>query len=579
MTTRRQRDPSPQLYASTISDAINRYSLIRTGEHHSGSFELDRNGSDEKDVASQSDLTFLQDDTSDEEGELQTYTSIVPGGTNESIRRRATKREFSPYGWRGKIKGSPKEISMDVLLNKKAEHEAEWTKRIFNILLTAEEEKKSKDYQDVVRTIEREEIKELLLYHSKVVLSEIRKIYRVLGGLVNGGDWVGCKRPLDVSPREEEPLHKLRSKKGGPNLRVKKWYLLNRYYRRLCRIYEEENSLLRRLCMGSPVGDASEVEAGSKGHDKRTTQNILRKCGITYEAKIGTTLPVQIKSKWRWIRGELRRGRKPRLNKRRDTRIFRFVPHVERVEKQLDGESLADERSAPNGRTQNSQVEAPKISTSKCNVYETEAEVRSSNEMAVPNGATVNDCHDDAAMEVGLKEEEEECTQGFTQEEEKSSRQNGALIGGETSGTGVKASSGGATRIDVTVNEQSEQTGEAPVEEHPGKGLNDELEKRDNHLSAENSKLEQMHRSHLVESNMDKKTKLKKKKKVAERTEKGEKKKKKKKNLNVQQTNVVTEKEEEIAGDHSLADILDKATEKTNEGVILCQEVYHDCTH
>ncbi|ANQ06485.1 Uncharacterized protein PCOAH_00008420 [Plasmodium coatneyi] len=569
MTAKQQNDPPPQLYTSTISDAINRYSLMGTEDLHSGTFELYRNASKE-DVSNHSDWTFLQDDTSDEEGELQTYTSIVLGGRNKPIRRRATEGEYSPYGLRGKIKDSPQERPMDVLLNKQAEQEEDWTKRIFKILLTAEEANKSKDFHHIVKTIEHEEIKELVLYHSKVVLSEIRKVYKVLGGLVNGGGLVRCKGRFDVFPREEERLHRLRSKRGKHNnLRIKKCYLLNRYYRRLCRIYEEENSLLRRLCVGHRVGDANQVGAFTNGHNNITTKNLLLKCGITYQAKVGRTFPVQIKSKWKWIRGALKRASKPRLNLNRDNRIFRFVPHVDMHKKHPDGESLEEETSGPNGETQNSHVGTPKVSTSKCYVYETEAEVKSGNEMDTPNGQEVNDCAD-APME-------EECTEGIT-EEEKPSQQNDPPVGEEALADGVKESIGGDTSVDVTVNEQSEQTGEAPLEENPKEELYHEHEKRDNHLTVANSKLEQMDESHLVESNMDKKTKLKKKKKVAERGEKEEK-KKKKKNFNLQQTNVVTEKEEDGTGDPPVEKILDKDTEERNEGVVPSQEVYHDCTH
>ncbi|GAB65047.1 hypothetical protein PCYB_042510 [Plasmodium cynomolgi strain B] len=189
MAGKRQSEPSPQLYTATISDAINRYSFMGTGEYHSGSFELNRNVPEDKEAATHSDWTIIQDGTSDEEGELQTYSSIVLGGMNEPIRRRVTEREFAPCRWRGNIKDSPKERPMDVLLNKQTENEGEWTKYILKFLLTAEEANKSKDIQDIVNRIEHEEIKELVLYHSKVVLSEIRKIYKVLGGLVNGGVW------------------------------------------------------------------------------------------------------------------------------------------------------------------------------------------------------------------------------------------------------------------------------------------------------------------------------------------------------------------------------------------------------
>ncbi|KJP89056.1 hypothetical protein AK88_01349 [Plasmodium fragile] len=577
MNTNHQNDPPPQLYTLTISDAINRYSLMGTRDYHSGSFELDRHVSEEKDVCSYSDWTIFQDDTSDEEGELQTYTSILLGGTNKPIRRRATEGQYDPCGWRGKIKDSPKERPMHVLLNKHAEQEADWTKHILNILLTAEEENKSKDFRDIMKTIEHEEIKDLVLYHSKVVLSEIKNIYRVLGGLVTGSGWVGCKGHFDVSPREEKQLHRLRRNRGGKtNLRVKKCDLLNRYYRRLCRIYEEENSLLRRLCMDSPVGQASEVQAPTKGNDSITTQNRLLKCGITYQAKVGRNFPVEIKSKW--IRGALKRASKNRLNLKGDTRIFRFVPHVDMAKKQLDEESLADERSGPNGQeTQKSQAGAPMMSTSTCYINAEESEVKSCNEMAASHFTNDNNCNGDTTMDVDLKGEEVECTKRITQEET-SIRQNDALVGEETSATNVNASGGGDTGADVMVNEQSEQTGEVPVEEHNKKGLNDGYEKRDNNLMVANSKLEQMHKSHVVESSMDKKTKSKKKKKVAERREK-EGNKKKKKILNVHQTNVVTEKEEEKTGDQPLADILDKDTEKMNEGGVFCQEVYHDCTH
>ncbi|CAG9482745.1 unnamed protein product [Plasmodium vivax] len=555
MSTNRQSCPSPQLYTSTISDAINRYSLMGTLDHHSGSFHLSRSAPEEKNVASHSDWTALQEDTSGEEGELQTYTSIVLGGTNEPMRRRATEGEFPPRGWRGEIKqDSPKERPLDVLLEKQAKHDAEWTKHILKILLTAEEANKVKDFQDVIKTIEHEEIKELLLHHSKVVLFEIKKIYGVLGGLVNdGGGRVGRKGRLDVPPREGLPLNLLRSKRGKPNLRAKKWYLLNRYYRRLCRIYEEENSLLRRLLMGSPVGDANEVEALPRRHNHIAKQTLLGRCVITYQAKVGRTFPVEMKSKW--IRGALKRGSKHRLNLKRDTRIFRFVPHVDMVKGQLGGESLSEEGSEPSGGTQNSQVDAPKMSTSKCYVYPREEEVKSCSDMAMPNGPIVNDCEGDEAMEVGVKGQEEKHPEGVIQEE-KNSRQDGPLFGEE-------APSGG----DVGVNASSEQAGEAPVEDHPKKELTDGHEKGDNHLGAANSKLGQI----------DKKTKLKKKKKVGERREKGEKKKKKK--LNAQQTNAVTGKEENGGGDHPLADVPDKATEEANEGVVLCQEVYHDCTH
>ncbi|KMZ88272.1 hypothetical protein PVBG_05136 [Plasmodium vivax Brazil I] len=195
------------------------------------------------------------------------------------------------------------------------------------------------------------------------------------------------------------------------------------------------------------------------------------------------------------------------------------------------------------------------MSTSKCYVYPREEEVKSCSDMAMPNGPIVNDCEGDEAMEVGVKGQEEKHPEGVIQEE-KNSRQDGPLFGEE-------APTGG----DVGVNASSEQAGEAPVEDHPKKELTDGHEKGDNHLGAANSKLGQI----------DKKTKLKKKKKVGERREKGEKKKKKK--LNAQQTNAVTGKEENGGGDHPLADVPDKATEEANEGVVLCQEVYHDCTH
>eukprot|EP00366_Plasmodium_knowlesi_P000485 XP_002257982.1 hypothetical protein, conserved in Plasmodium species [Plasmodium knowlesi strain H] len=463
---------------------------------------------------------------------------------------------------------------MNILLNKQAEQEEDWIKHILKILLSAEEANKYKDLQHVVKTIEHEEIKELVLYHSKVVLSEIKNIYTVLGGIVNGGGWGGYKGTLDVSPQEGKRLQKLRSRRRKHNLRVKKYYLLNRYYKRLCRIYEEENSLLRQLCIGHRVGNTREVEVLVNGLKKKGTKNLLVKCGITYQ--VGRNFPVRIKPKWKWIRGAEKRASKPRLNLKKGTRIFRFIPHVDMAQNQSDGEFVSEEGSEPNGENQSSQVGSLKMGTSKCYIYATEAEVKNDNEMVTPNGPNDNDSDGDKEIEVELKEEEEECTEEVTQEEE-SNHQKGASVGEETSAAVVKELSGGENGVDVMVNEQSEQTDEVPVEEHPNKELNNGHEKKDSHLSVANNKLEQMDKSHFVESNMDKRTKLKKKKKVAERGEKEEK-KKKKKNINVQHINVVNEKEEEKSDDQNLPEILGKTVEE-KERVIPSQEVYHDCTH
>ncbi|GAW79561.1 hypothetical protein PGO_041610 [Plasmodium gonderi] len=207
-----------------------------------------------------------------------------------------------------------------------------------------------------MKTIQNEEIKTVVLRISKLILSEIKKIYKILDDIMSNRSWEEkIRRRFISSSYKKKVVNILEKRKKKVNEKVKKYILLKQYYQRLCRLYKKENSLLRNLfvtsfrkfkdqkCLDIPNNISKRDDAYTEEHEKITTEEILKKCGFSFSykglynlCKILRICSVEREKRRNRIRGAIKNGNKPRLHKKGCNNIFRFCLREEVTHKELD---------------------------------------------------------------------------------------------------------------------------------------------------------------------------------------------------------------------------------------------------
>ncbi|SBS80804.1 conserved Plasmodium protein, unknown function [Plasmodium ovale curtisi] len=221
---------------SKISEAINKYSLNTLNYNTSTNAEAGR------DIESLSDITLLLNDTSDEGCELPTRSSII-------MRSHASTKGVSKRGARIV---TPLERRKHSYTAKKSVN-----KDIFAILKRTEEMNKSHDLSELMRKIEHEEIKQLIYMNTKLFLHEVKKVYQVLGKFAENRvhndehnlEERHCCCCKTIFENSNGSMVVKKERKNKTNLMVKKCIILEKYYKKLCKKYRDENNLLRNLIL------------------------------------------------------------------------------------------------------------------------------------------------------------------------------------------------------------------------------------------------------------------------------------------------------------------------------------------
>ncbi|KEG00426.1 hypothetical protein YYE_04610 [Plasmodium vinckei vinckei] len=207
-----------------------------------------------EEIDNQSDTTNFFNSTSDEEPELKTYSSILIDGEN------TTWDFINDYKFTSNI---------DPLTNKKLLNSTNMNKDTLNILKLLQELNKTNKINNFIRKMEYNEIKELIFINTKLLRHTTKKIYNILNDLVKN------KTPDIYNSTEENSLYdsSIKNKaqidykqlyKKNKTL-FKKYIILQKYYKKICKKYKEENDYLKNHFL--------EKKTGNKWSNQSTWEN------------------------------------------------------------------------------------------------------------------------------------------------------------------------------------------------------------------------------------------------------------------------------------------------------------------
>ncbi|CAD2096953.1 conserved Plasmodium protein, unknown function [Plasmodium vinckei] len=243
----------PKKCLSIIDDAINKYSM------NSFNYNYTKNVLELEEIDNQSDTTNFFNSTSDEEPELKTYSSILIDGEN-------TTWDF--------INEYKVASNIDSLTNKKLMNNTNMNKYILDILKLIQELSKTNKINNFIRKMEYNEIKELIFINTKLLRHTTKKIYNILN------DFVRNKTPDIYNSTEENSLYdsSIKNKaqtdykqlhKKNKTL-FKKYIILQKYYKKICKKYKEENEYLKNHFLKKKMGNNLSNQSTWKNEAKAT---------------------------------------------------------------------------------------------------------------------------------------------------------------------------------------------------------------------------------------------------------------------------------------------------------------------
>ncbi|SCL97336.1 conserved Plasmodium protein, unknown function [Plasmodium chabaudi chabaudi] len=214
-----------------------------------------------EEIDNQSDATNFFNSTSDEEPELKTYSSILIDGEN-------TTWDF-----------------INPSTNKKLMNSTDMNKNILDILKLVQELNKTNKINNFIRKMEYNEIKELIFINTKLLRHTTKQIYNILNDLVRN------KTSHIYNSAEENSLYDSCIKNKPQNdykklykknkTLFKKYIILQKYYKKICKKYKEENDYLKKHFLEKKIGskcsngNALENEAkATKSEDQNAVAGI-----------------------------------------------------------------------------------------------------------------------------------------------------------------------------------------------------------------------------------------------------------------------------------------------------------------
>ncbi|ETW63951.1 hypothetical protein PFMC_00187 [Plasmodium falciparum CAMP/Malaysia] len=237
-------DPLKEGCFPKINDALNKYTMNTLNYHHSNNFSCEEN----KETYRKNTLNMNA--TSDDDNELETYSSIILDKINhfkaqeEKIIYEESRREPNIYS------------NMSTILNFVKEQNKMNTLHIKNFIMenlkVTEEIKHDKDINNLMRRIEHEEIKELISSNGKRYFMEIRKIYFLMKKFHKEGYFPSSNK--DVLKKQSFKRNKniknlLQESIKKKNIQIQKllkqYIILKGYYKNVCKKYRQENELLK----------------------------------------------------------------------------------------------------------------------------------------------------------------------------------------------------------------------------------------------------------------------------------------------------------------------------------------------
>ncbi|SOV75302.1 conserved Plasmodium protein, unknown function [Plasmodium reichenowi] len=237
-------DPLKEGCFPKINDSLNKYTMNTLNYHHSNNFSCEEN----KETYRENTLNINV--TSDEDNELETYSSIILDKINhfkaqdEKIIYEESRREPNIYS------------NMSTILNFVKEQNKMNTLHIKNFIMenlkVTEEIKHDKDINNLMRRIEHEEIKELIASSGKRYFMEIRKIYLLMKKFNKEGYFPASNK--DVLKKQSFKKNKniknlLQESIKKKNIQIQKllkqYIILKGYYKNVCKKYKQENELLK----------------------------------------------------------------------------------------------------------------------------------------------------------------------------------------------------------------------------------------------------------------------------------------------------------------------------------------------
>ncbi|CRG95423.1 conserved Plasmodium protein, unknown function [Plasmodium gallinaceum] len=251
--------------SSKISEAINKYSINTLTNSSNVELEIMKRNENK------SDKTIHINDLSEVEMELKTYSSIVIDNFDTIINKDDHHDERYKY-YMNKLKDNNNfkkhnKINMSDL-----------NKNILQNIKITEEINKTKDINDLMRKIEHEEIKELISLNLKLFLIEIKKIYHTLNDFLFK-EFNQNKKLSDIIKTKahdscEKKINKISRKQYTKiNLIIKKYIILKKYYKKLCKKYKEENNMLKKIYLHNiNIGQLSK-EHYMKSYNINSNQN------------------------------------------------------------------------------------------------------------------------------------------------------------------------------------------------------------------------------------------------------------------------------------------------------------------
>ncbi|VTZ66968.1 conserved Plasmodium protein, unknown function [Plasmodium chabaudi chabaudi] len=187
-----------------------------------------------EEIDNQSDATNFFNSTSDEEPELKTYSSILIDGEN-------TTWDF-----------------INPSTNKKLMNSTDINKNILDILKLVQELNKTNKINNFIRKMEYNEIKELIFINTKLLRHTTKQIYNILNDLVRN------KTSHIYNSAEENSLYDscIKNKAQTDYKKLykknktlfKKYIILQKYYKKICKKYKEENDYLKKHFLEKKIG-------------------------------------------------------------------------------------------------------------------------------------------------------------------------------------------------------------------------------------------------------------------------------------------------------------------------------------
>ncbi|CRG98818.1 conserved Plasmodium protein, unknown function [Plasmodium relictum] len=230
-------------FSSKISEAINKYSINTLNYNSNKKLEIIKQNE------SNSDETIQIYDSSDMEMELKTHNNINP-----SIYKKDYNDKSSKYYYTEKLKENDSKFStiLNFIIEQYKVNANDLNKNILQNIKITEEINKTKDINDLMRKIEHEEIKELISLNLKLFLTEIKKIYDILN-YFSCKEYNENKKLVDIiktgkNHSNDDRKNKINRKQFKKiNLLTKKYIILKKYYKKLCKKYKEENNILKKI--------------------------------------------------------------------------------------------------------------------------------------------------------------------------------------------------------------------------------------------------------------------------------------------------------------------------------------------